>query len=190
MSAAASLTWRREERATWDADVARVVGSAPPGVFDLDATDGARLPGDWWSARDEDDRVLGYGWLDVEWGDAEVLLAVDPARSGRGVGAFVLAHLEQEAAARGVNYVYNTVPAVHPEHGQVSAWLEAHGYRAGESDELRKRVATGPATAAATRGTEPAPHPSRAAPTFDAATDRGPGDEASGGYVDPEHHQY
>lgn len=173
------LSWERAERQTWDDDVQRVVGGAPEGVFDL-PRDGSVLPGDWFAARDAAGRVLGLGWLEVEWGDAEVLLATDPDASGRGVGAFVLAHLEQEAVARGVNYVYNTVRPDHPQRDEVTAWLEARGYRGGTSGDLRKHVSAAGA----------APGAAGSVPTFDEATDRGPGDEESGGYVDAEDHRY
>lgn len=57
-----------------------------------------------------DGAVLGYGRLDIGWGgDAQILLAVEPTRQEEGVGSFVLARLEDEAAARGIDYVYNTI---------------------------------------------------------------------------------
>ena len=69
------------------------------GVFDLSYADGAALPGDWWAARTPDGTVVGYGWLDATWGgDAEILLAVDPSAQQQGVGSFVIARLEDEAA--------------------------------------------------------------------------------------------
>lgn len=180
MSPAPELTWDRAERLVWDDDVERVVGGAPDGVFDL-PRDGSVLPGDWFRARDASGRVLGLGWLEVEWGDAEVLLATDPDASGQGVGAFVLEHLEQEAVTRGVNYVYNTVRPDHPQRDEVTGWLEARGYRGGESGDLRKRVVVA-------RPTSAGPTPPR--PGSGPAGDRGPGDEDAGGYVDVEDHRY
>ena len=104
MPDAAELSWSHEPNPTWDADKQRVIGSAPAGVFDVGYPDGASLPGDWWAARTPDGAVVGYGWLDATWGgDAEILLAVDAAAQQRGVGSFVLARLEDEAAARGLN---------------------------------------------------------------------------------------
>ena len=57
--------------------------------------------------------VFGYGRLDDTWGDAEILVLVEPERRGSGVGAFILDHLEQEAAERHLNYIYNVVPHGH-----------------------------------------------------------------------------
>ncbi len=97
-----TLTWVREDDPVWDADKQRVIGGAPEGTFVLSFSDGDALPGEWWSARDGEGLVVGYGRLDIGWGgDAEILLAVDPGRQQEGIGSFVLAGLEDEAGSRG-----------------------------------------------------------------------------------------
>jgi len=53
---------------------------------------------------------------------------VAPGRRGRGVGAFILERLEDEAAARGLNYIYNVVPATHPHGAWIRNWLATHGF--------------------------------------------------------------
>ena len=189
------LTWTHEDSPTWDADKQRVIGSAPEGAFDLSHTDGAALPGDWWSARTSDGAVAGYGWLDATWGgDAEILLAVDAASQRQGVGSFVIDRLEHEAASRGLNYVYNTVRASHPDRDDLHDWLAVRGYRGstgGEGDTtLRKRVGSDERSAAVRDGpttAEPA-----ASHSYDPASagDRAPGHEESGGYVDVDDHRY
>jgi GNAT superfamily N-acetyltransferase len=192
------LTWHHEPRPTWDADKQRVVGSAPPGALDLSYTDGAALPGDWWSARTSDRTVVGYGWLDATWGgDAEILLAVAPDAQQQGIGSFVLARLEDEAAQRGLNYVYNTVRDSHPQRDDLHDWLAVRGYRGGSSDTtLRKRVGADQERRSGTSTTSRAqPAPSRspgAGDSYDPAGEgeRGPGREESGGYVDIDDHRY
>ncbi|MGH3497421.1 MAG: GNAT family N-acetyltransferase [Nocardioidaceae bacterium] len=194
----ADLRWTHEPSPTWDADKQRVIGSAPEGALDLSYDDDASLPGDWWSASDETGAVVGYGWLDATWGgDAEILLAVDATSQQRGVGSFVISQLEGEAAARGLNYVYNTVRASHPNRDDVHDWLAVRGYRGSSSDTtLRKRVGE-PQRRDQGSGSAHNPHPapSRAAgggTPYDPSTsgDRGPGHEESGGYVDIDEHQY
>ncbi len=174
------LTWQREERPRWDADKKRIIGGAADGVFDLAPVDGESLPGDWWSAHD-DGAVVGYGWLDSAWGDAEILLAVDPHTQRKGVGSFVLENIEHEAAARGMNYVYNRIRPHHPRRAEVQEWLEVRGFRGdGRDDTLRKHVRV-----------HQTPAPARAAaPEFDAGVDMPPGHEESGGYVDPSEHRF
>ena len=180
-----TLAWVREDTPVWDADKQRVIGGAPEGAFELSFAEGDPLPGEWWAARDgaEDGPVVGYGRLDIDWGgDAEILLAVDPARQEEGIGTFVLGALEGEALRHGINYVYNVIPE-HSERAVVHDWFVVRGFRGPIDGHLRKRVAT-------------RPQPSRRPATTDAAYDpgaegdRGPGDEESGGYVDVEEHRY
>jgi GNAT superfamily N-acetyltransferase len=190
------LTWSQEASPTWDADKQRVIGSAPAGALDVPYVDGDALPGDWWAARTSDGVTVGYGWLDATWGgDAEILLAVDASAQRQGVGSFVIAHLEDEAARRGLNYVYNTVRDTHPQRDDLHDWLAVRGYRGSQSGggdtTLRKRVGVDEQPPAVHRApSSPAqPGPSRA---YDPAADgdRAPGHEESGGYVDVEDHQY
>ena len=123
---------------------ARVIGGAPEGAFVIPFHEGDALPGEWFVARDGD-RVVGYGRLDIGWGgDAEILLAVDPERQEAGVGSFVLARLEDEAAARGINYVYNTIRQ-HEGRELVHDWLVVRGFRGDLDGDLRKRVGSSPA---------------------------------------------
>ena len=134
------LEWRHEEAPVWDGDKDRIVGSVPSGIFQLPAYEqGERLPGDWWRVEDGGS-VVAYGWMDTAWGDAEMLLAVDPQCQGQGVGTFVLDQLEREAVRRGVNYLYNVVLPSHPDHDRVTTWLEARNFSGSSDGVLRRRA--------------------------------------------------
>ena len=192
----AQLVWVREPDPVWDEDKRRVIGGAPPGAFALPFGDGDALPGEWWSARrgSDDGPVLGYGRLDIGWGgDAEVLLAVDPAVQQHGVGSFVLAALEQEAVAHGLNYVHNTIRE-HDGRDQVHDWLAVRGFRGTVDGELRKRVGADQPRPAPTRSSVARPGPSQTVPGAASHEredgERGPGREEAGGYVDVEDHRY
>ena len=88
---ATGLQWIREDTPRWDADKQRLFGPAeiaataltPPGP-------GAPVADAWWHVTDAAGAVVGYGWLDSEWGDAEVTFLVDPARRGEGIGEFIV----------------------------------------------------------------------------------------------------
>ena len=179
------LTWAREQKPVWDQDKVRVIGGAPDGAFVLPFELGDDLPGDWWRVTDEDGGVVGYGRLDTTWGgDAEILMASDPANQGTGVGSFVLERLEEEAESRGINYVHNTIRAEHPQRDLVRDWLVVRGFRGTVDGDLRKRVGS-------TRG-ESRREPAEAS-SYDVASDPGgqaPGREEEGGYVNVEDHRY
>ena len=136
------FAWRHEDAPVWDADKARIIGGAPPGIFQLPSyEEGERLPGDWWRVEDGG-AVVAYGWMDTAWGDAEMLVAVDPQHHRQGVGTFVLDCLEQEAATRGVNYLYNVVRPTHPDQDRVTAWLESRHFMGSSDGVLRRRART------------------------------------------------
>lgn len=178
-----SLAWERESRPVWDAEKARIAASAPDGALALDFADGAELPGDWFVATDGG-AVVGFGFLDTTWGgDAEITLVVDGERQGSGVGTFVMDHLEQEASARGINYVYNTVRDTHPKRDEVHDWLLVRGYKGNESDaSLRKHVGEQSAQQVGPVPTSP--------PEQVPAGSRSKGEEESGDYVDVESHRF
>jgi GNAT superfamily N-acetyltransferase len=183
-----ALTWERDDPPVWDDDKQRVIGSAPAGTFVIPFRDGDALPGEWFLVRDgEGGPVVGYGRLDIGWGgDAEILLAVDPQRQEQGIGSFVLARLEDEAASRGINYVYNTI-GQHDGRELVHDWLVVRGFRGGLDSDLRKRVGSGPA-----RTDRSARAPRAESGPYDATHpgDLAPGREEQGGYVDVDDHRY
>ncbi len=135
-----NLAWIEERPPVWDEGKQRIVGGAPAGVFDIGPfAPRDQLAGDWWRV-EESGRVVAYGWMDITWGDAEVLVAVDPADQDRGLGTFVFDQLEREAAQRGLRYLHNVVRPTHPNRTEVTGWLERRGFKASSDGLLRRRV--------------------------------------------------
>lgn len=135
-----SLSWIHEDTPRWDADKANVVGRAAVGTLPpMSHKEGDLVPGEWFRV-EEDGKVLGYGWMDCSWGDAEILLAVSPDGQRRGAGTFILHQLEKEAAARGLNYLYNAVRETHPERSRMTRWLEERGFEESGDGLLKRRV--------------------------------------------------
>lgn len=133
------MRWIHEQPAAWDGDKVRIVGGAPVGAFDsrlTQSTEGDVLPGDWWRLVDDTGHTVAFGWLDTNWGDAEILLATDPERQGKGIGSEVLEKLEAEARERGLNYLTNMVRPSHPDGERVRAWLQRRGFRASDDGRL------------------------------------------------------
>jgi GNAT superfamily N-acetyltransferase len=138
--------WIHESPALWDRDKARILGGVPAGIFDPRLSDrrlGSLLPGDWWRAED-DGAIVGYGWMDIIWGDAEILLVVDPSAQKRGIGSWIMDRLEGEAFESGVRYMYNQIRATHPDRDAVQRWLESRRFVASEDGRLLRAVVRTP----------------------------------------------
>jgi GNAT superfamily N-acetyltransferase len=137
-----SLRWIHESPAVWTADKARIVGRADEGIFDpryAETSEGEMAGAQWWRV-EKDGRTVAFGWLDVTWGDAEILLATEPESRGEGIGTFVLENLAREAREQGLNYMYNVVRESHPNGDGVRSWLEKRGFQADEDGRLLRRV--------------------------------------------------
>ena len=134
------LSWIREAPARWSDDKARIL-AATSGAFDVDALAAATLlPGEWWRA-DDDGVTVGLGWMDVVWGDGQILLAVAPERRGEGIGSFILDRLIEQAAARGLTRVFNAVRPGHVDGERVTGWLGKRGFgRTANAAELSRPV--------------------------------------------------
>jgi N-acetylglutamate synthase-like GNAT family acetyltransferase len=134
------LKWIPEPNPLWDAEKARVVGGAPPGAIDVGVREPGRpLPGDWWRVESAG-RAVGYGWMDTTWNGAEIVLAVDATAQRGGVGTFILDRLEDEAASRNLNYLFNVVRPTHPKAREVTSWLERRGFLPSGDGDLRRQV--------------------------------------------------
>lgn len=130
-----SLNWIAEGVARWDAHKARIVGGVEPGVFNLGAPAmGELLPGEWWRV-ERDGQPVGYGWMDVTFGDGQILLCVAPEARGSGIGAYIIERLAAEARARGLARISNVVHPDHPHRARVTRWLERHGFTHARDDE-------------------------------------------------------
>lgn len=134
------MRWIHENPPHWDEAKAAIVATAPPGALHIPQyAIGDLVSGEWWRV-EQDTEVLGYGWMDTTWGDAEMLLVVDSTRRRRGVGTFILDHLEREAAARGLHYLYNVIPERHPDRDGIARWLENRRFEPDHGDRYVRRV--------------------------------------------------
>ncbi len=135
-----ALQWIKEDTPRWDTEKRRLFGRAELASVGLAAPEpGEAIADEWWRVTDDDGATVGYGWLDTEWGDAQITFFVAPSRRGAGIGEYILGRLEAEAADRGVNYVYNVIPGTHPDPGWMRHWLALRGFFPGTGD-LRRQV--------------------------------------------------
>ena len=135
-----TLHWAKEDSPRWDADKQRLFGPAELAATGLTPPPpGAPVADEWWHVADAAGTVVGYGWLDSEWGDAEVTFLVAPGQRGTGVGEFIVDHLEGEAAGRGLNYISIVNPPSHPSADGVRGGRPRRGFVPGTGD-LRRQV--------------------------------------------------
>jgi GNAT superfamily N-acetyltransferase len=135
-----ALHWVREDTPRWDAEKQKLFGPEELAAVGYEPpSPGSVIADEWWRVTDDEGAVVGYGWLDSAWGDAEITFVVDRARRRAGIGAFIVDRLEAEAAERGLNYIYNVIPPSHPDPSGMTRWLTARGFAAGPGD-LRRRV--------------------------------------------------
>jgi benzoate-CoA ligase family protein len=133
--------WSKEDAPCWDAAKQALFGDAELAAVGLTRPlAGEPVADEWWRVTDDAGSIVGYGWLDSEWGDARISLLVVPAERGHGYGAFILDQLEHEARRRGLNYIYNIVPATHPDRAWMTTWLSSHGFTQSSQGDLRRNI--------------------------------------------------
>ncbi len=138
-----TATWTKQNRPRWDADKDRLFSDDDLAAVGFGARPAAgdAIADEWWEVRVADDAdVAGYGWLDSEWGDAQITFFVAEAHRRSGLGSFVVDRLAGEAHERGLSVIYNVVPKSHPELAVITAWLEARGFTDAGEGELRKQI--------------------------------------------------
>ena len=136
-----TLHWTKEDTPRWDAEKQRLFGPAELAAVGLQAPEpGTAIADEWWRVTDDVGSTVGCGWLDTEWGDAQITFFVAPSCRQAGIGEYIVGRLEAEAADRGVNYIYNVIPDSHPDPGWMKRWLAKRGFVPGTGD-LRRQVA-------------------------------------------------
>ena len=90
-----TLHWTKEDDPRWDAAKQRLLGPDELAAVGLGPpAPGAPVADEWWQVTGDDGEIAGYGWLDSEWGDAQITFWVDPARRGAGAGDFTETDLD------------------------------------------------------------------------------------------------
>ncbi len=138
-----SYVWLKEDAPAWDTQKDHLFGAAEIAAVGIDRPQpDESIADEWWRVVDASAAVVAYGWLDSEWGDARISFVVAAGHRGQGIGEFVIDHLEDEAFARGLNYIYNVIPASHPNPSWIRHWLIVRGFSVDPEGNLRRRSRT------------------------------------------------
>ncbi|MFE4354013.1 GNAT family N-acetyltransferase [Peribacillus butanolivorans] len=121
----------KEENPIWDIEKENIVGKVEGGTFNLDNLEvGTQLHQEWWKLIDDNDRVLGFGWINYENGDFEISLAVHKDYQGSGSGSIIIEGLESIAKEKGFNKTVAIVKKTNPNSLKMIKWLYQKKYMA------------------------------------------------------------
>ncbi|GAA0337262.1 hypothetical protein GCM10008967_29430 [Bacillus carboniphilus] len=97
----------KEEHSIWDTEKEIIFAEVADGTFDnLNNLElGLQLNQEWWKLIDENEKVLGFGWVNYENDDFEISLVVDTNHQGEGLGSFIIEKLEAIALEKGFNKI-------------------------------------------------------------------------------------
>jgi GNAT superfamily N-acetyltransferase len=120
----------KEEHSVWDTEKEIIFAEVSDGTFDnLNNLElGSQLNQEWWKLIDDNERVLGFGWINYENGDFEISLVVDTNHQGEGLGSFIIEKLEAIALEKGFNEVVAIVKKTNPNSEEMIDWLYKKSY--------------------------------------------------------------
>ncbi|GEM_PF-5388488 len=142
------MYWIKEDKAIWNENKARIIGSNI-GSFFLDfPVQSDILPGEWFNLTDENGEIVGYGWINVSEGDAEISVAIDGKYQGRGYGSQIIDNLYREVESLGFEEIIVVVRQENPNASDVVKWAYKNGYVAewpglNGLEDLRLEAASG-----------------------------------------------
>lgn len=119
----------KEENSMWDSEKKAIFENIETGTFDLNEFKlGNRLGNEWWRIVNEDDDVLGFGWINYEDQDFEVSIAINSHSRGEGLGSFVLDKFEQIAKEKKYEQIVAIVKKTNPNSSMMIEWLYKKNY--------------------------------------------------------------
>lgn len=131
--------WIKEEEPVWDSDKEDIIDCAPQGSFNMGPKSNGTISGDWWKLV-ENKRVIGYGWISMISGDAELLIAVRKSEQHKGYGNIILENLEMEASKLKHNKVVAIIQSENINAVNIIYWLDRKGFRVFWVDDTEKNV--------------------------------------------------
>ncbi|MCM0625132.1 GNAT family N-acetyltransferase [Lysinibacillus sp. OL1_EC] len=119
----------KEENSIWNIEKETIVAEAGEGTFDNSNSElGTLLNQEWWKLIDDNERLIGFGWVDYENDDFEISVAVTKEYQGLGLGSFILVELEHIAKEKGFNETVAIVKESNQESDKMIKWLYKKGY--------------------------------------------------------------
>jgi ribosomal protein S18 acetylase RimI-like enzyme len=121
------MDWIQEQPALWDETKQNILG-ANKGAFDIEHTQvGGELDGVWFKLIDNNE-IIGYGWIDLAYGNPEISIAVDSHKRFSGYGNTILRNLEEKALALGFSEVECIVRRKNADAINAIKWFHRNGF--------------------------------------------------------------
>jgi GNAT superfamily N-acetyltransferase len=89
---------------------------------------GKILHHEWWKLINNDERALGFGWVNYENDEFEISLVVDSNYQGLGLGSFIMENLETLALEKGFFETVARVKESNPNSEEMIVWLYKKNY--------------------------------------------------------------
>lgn len=123
------FVWEWENDAVWDRNKEYVISNHCD-AFNItrDIELGGRLPGIWGCLRNGNNRILGYGWIDLYDNCPEISIVIDDVFQARGIGKQILKILVDDVKRRGYIFVMAIVKRTNVSAREVVAWLCKNGF--------------------------------------------------------------
>lgn len=122
--------WEWETEAFWDTNKEYIIGTRADAFNMPKGRDiGISLPGEWGILKNEDDEIIGYGWIELyDDKQAEISIAIKDASQVKGFGKQILEELVKELKARGYASVIAIVKRTNICSKEVIEWLCGNGF--------------------------------------------------------------
>lgn len=118
-----------EANPIWDENKERIIGNES-NSFDIKAIRGNSLPYQWWRLQDDNNEILGYGWLKTDEDSIEISLSIAKEHRGKGLSKQILIYLEQQILSENLpRNIVATVYESNKDSDRVVKLLRENGYK-------------------------------------------------------------
>lgn len=119
----------KDEKLIWDIEKETIFEKIEKGTFEFCNLEiGSKLEQGWWKLVDENERVLGFGWINYKNDDFEISLAVNEDSRGTGFGSFIVKELEGIAKEQGFNETAAIIKQSNPNSSKMVEWFYQKDY--------------------------------------------------------------